>query len=131
MAIKRKKDDDEEKEEKQEAEELVTDMDAVKDAIQACLDFEKEKKIRLINPRGKRQFSEMYRKKEPERKIEQIIDNRIDIKMNQQLTPLNKKIDILLKLVKDKEEEEDEKPKKKQQEQPDDIEDMKQKIDSL
>ena len=110
MAIKRKKNV-----EKEEAEELVTDMDTVKNAIQTCLDFEKEKGIRLIHPKGKRLFSEMYRRDEPKRKMEQIID----IKIDQQLAPLNKKMDILLELLKDK--EESEKPKKKQQE-PDDLE---------
>jgi len=116
MTIKRKKDEAE----KEEARELVTDMETVKNAIQTCLDFEKEKGIRLIHPKGRRIFSEMYRRDEPKRKIEQIVDSRID----QQLTPLNKKIDILLKLVKSEDDEETTKKKK-------DTDELKKKIDNL
>lgn len=125
MAVKRKKDDDE----KEEAKELVTDMDVVKEAIQTCLDFEKEKRIRLINPRGKRQFTEMYQRDEPKRKMEQIIDSRIDSRLERQIGPLKKNIDILLVLVK---EADAPKTKKKPIDiDEDDIDVMKKKIDEL
>jgi len=124
MAIVRRKKEDKEKKEAQEdeareeREELVTDMETVKNAIQTCLDFEKEKGMHLINPKGRRVFSELYRKEEPKRRFEQVIDSKIDEK----LAPMNKKMDLLLKLVKG--------PKGKE-DSDDDVEAMKKKIDKL
>lgn len=81
--------------EKEEREELVIDLDTVKKAIETCLAFEKQKRITLIHPKGRKRFSEIYQREEPKRKIESIIDNKV----KKELEPLNKKIDILLQLI--------------------------------
>ena len=93
---------DKKEETNEEVKEMVTDMEKVKSAIQTCLNFEKEKGITLIHPKGRREFTELYRKDEPRRKFEQIIDEKIDAKLD----PMNKKMDVLLKLMRGKIDEE-------------------------
>jgi len=85
-----------EKDNNKEVKDLVVDIEEVKNAIQVCINFEKVKGISLINPKGRKQFSEIYRKEEPRRNFERIIDEKIDKK----LEPMNQKMDMLLTLMK-------------------------------
>lgn len=119
-------------EEQEEVTEMVTDLEQVKKALQICLDFEKEKNIRLINPKGRRLFSEIYRKEEPRRKLEQMIDAKLDARLDAKMIDaridqVNKKMDILLGLLlKDKPEKDT-----AETEDMDNFQKMKKKIDGL
>ncbi len=66
---------------KEEAKSLVNDLDAVKRAIETCLEWERENNIQLIHPKGKNAFSGIYKKKESKNKVRRLIDESIDEKL--------------------------------------------------
>lgn len=104
MGIKLKKKNNEKSEEKQlspeEVHELVYDIEAVKKAIETCIEFEKAEGIDLINKKGRLEFSKIYRKEEKKNRVKQMIRDEVQ----EQITPLNQKIDALISAVNKKSE---------------------------
>jgi len=100
MAIRRRK---KEKKEGDIAKEIVIDMEAVKNAIKTCLDFEKEKGVPLINPKGKAEFIQMYKKYESQNKIKQMVIDTVKDEVKRQVAPLDKKLNTLLEMIKGEE----------------------------
>lgn len=93
-----KKEPEEQKLSPEEIHELVYDIEAVKKAIETCIEFEKAEGIDLINKKGRLEFSKIYRKEEKKNRVKQMIRDEVE----QQVTPLNKKLDAVLTAVQKK-----------------------------
>lgn len=140
MAIRRKKGKGENGSSKEEAKsevdvarEVVVDMEAVRNAIKLCLDFEKEKGISLINPKGKSDFAQMYRKYESQNRVKQMVIDTVKEEVKRQIDPVDKKLNTLLDMMCEKAEKTKEiKPEKKPEKKtPISSQELDKKIDSM
>jgi FtsZ-interacting cell division protein YlmF len=98
--LKRKEDAPDVKEEgermsKEEVQELVYDIEGTKNAIQTCITFEKATGIQLISKQGRVEFSRLYQKEEKKNRVKEMIRDEVQ----QQITPLNKKLDKIIDVI--------------------------------
>lgn len=80
---------------KEEIQDLVYNMEAVKKAIETCIEYEKATGVPLINKSGRVAFSKEYIKEEKKNRVKEMIRDEVQ----QQITPLNIKLDKIIDVI--------------------------------
>lgn len=82
---------------------LVVDVEGVKKAIEACIDFEQTTKIHLIDQQGRIEFSKLYKRKEKENRVREMVIDTVRDEVQRQLSPIDLKINQLLRITANRE----------------------------
>jgi len=77
---------------------VMPNLEAVKKAIEVCIDYEKASGILLVTKKGRIEFSKIYKREESRNRVRQLVEESVRDEVHRQLSPIEQKLNAILEI---------------------------------